>query len=151
MDARCRACKTMPFGRGVRKIRGRGTKSGQICVNCFVKENKPYKMKQIVSDTNPCGGIDMYTIHPKNEEKVKIRLHNLAHYEFGISNRRPVSSFRPIKSWEEVWKCCAGWADGLENKFRGRIQRGIMQSDGNECFAFIEHNDQLFFVRGIWG
>ena len=157
----------------------RGNQNGRkpICIDCLVEQERPYTKKLIHIDQSVCGGVDLYTITPrlslssssrkvddkittatsesKEEKKVKkktkLRLHNLAHYEFGLKNRRSVSSFSPIHTWEDVWKRCDGWCGKLPEKFRGKLQRGIMEWDGNECFAFLEQNDRIFFVSGIWG
>lgn len=134
-------------------------------------------MQQIVEHDNPCGGVDMFVIVPKvvtfdqkkqaesklnhvavaeasgkSEKKTKPhRLHLYAHYEFGLENRRAVSSFTPVHSWGEIWEHCQGWSGDLPAKFCGKVQRGIVEWNGNECFAFVEHKARIYFVSGVWG
>ena len=94
----------------------------------------------------------IYLVKPKEDKH--IRLHQIAHYEFGFGlvSGRSMSTFSAIHNWKQVWNVCDGWHNPQwEKTLKGSLQTGIMQSDGNECHALVEFKDKIYFINGGWG
>ena len=88
-----------------------------------------------------------------------IRMHTVAHFEhdFFIDDRETESYFRQpwdtIHTWEQAWEMCAGWEDEAWRKTRkGRLTKGIAQSNGNGIRAVVQDKDgAIYYLHGVWG
>lgn len=149
----CRKCGkyfifgAYPYGFD-KKIKGK-----DICMGCYVDAEKPYKLVLYDDYGNECGGCSIYKVVPKSNNK-KIRLHNIAHYEYHLPGIRDNQNFVPIKKWNDIWNNVPDYYINPKwlNKFKGVLSRGICQYDGNGIEAIIEDKKKsIFFVNGVWG
>lgn len=106
--------------------------------------NRKITKQLIQSFANKCGGTNIYYV----QAPISTRLHCLAH----IDGYRHKKYFQPIHNWSSIWKSCEGWMnESWKNKYSGPIKRGIIFSSSNLCHAYVEWNNALYEIHGVWG
>ena len=143
---RCKLCGLWYGSYGFeRKI-----KKDNICLQCFVNKEKPYKLLLHTEYYNYCGGVAIYRI---NLTKPNVRLHHIAHLECAIADIRPMQDFVAVNNWNDVWCKALEWINPeWEIKFKGPIKKGICQSTGNDIKAIIlDKKKNLYYITGVWG
>lgn len=119
------------------------------CDNCIKETDMKFDSIVVSSLGDVCGGTPLYQIVPK-KGITKVRLHHILHW---MMNYYVDYKFIPIHSWEQIWDACSGWHEpNLVQKHKGKIQRGIMYSDGNSTFASVQDTvGNLYAIVGVWG
>lgn len=138
----CRKHYTNDYGE--RKI-----KNQNICMNCFIEQNRPYILCQGKTYDEFYGGSEIYRVISKVDN---LRLHNIAYYEAHLPGIRLTNSFVPIHNWREVWNKMEGWYNPIwSSKHKGVLKRGICCADGNGIFAIVEDKKgEIYYIHGCW-
>jgi len=139
--------------------RNRKLKKRNICMGCFVRNERPYTIQHLCETKyNPCGGISIYGIMPKDGNK--LRLHNIIHWEYTLLGEDKYvglyQDFRPFNNVSSIIEFGNSWLDDNVMRFISthmkKIQKGLIEHDGNGLSALIEtKSGRYYWINGVWG
>lgn len=148
-------------------------KYGYYCRLCRKNKYKLYREKIVDHSTfNECGGVAVLKVSPIEPGR-QLKCHHVYYgkyigegigfeYNFyknyrGHEKKRSLFNDelkpKPINHWDDVWKACISWNEGIDQKkYRGKLKRGIIKCDGNGIHAVvIDLNGNMFRINGSWG